>query len=311
MAHILVTGGNGFIGSHIVDALAHSGQHHVTVLDIYPRLYDPIPSGVTFVQGNLSDPSLIRRTLEDNAIQFVYHIAWTTIHETSLKDPVADIETNLVMSVRLLEACRDARVKRVVYISSGGTVYGLPHTLPIREDHPTNPINAYGVTKLAVEKYLQMYFHLYGLEYVILRPSVAYGPHQNPYRRQGVIAAFIYCALRGQPVTIWGDGEVVRDYVYVEDLTHAFLTALDLPFTSDGIFNLAGMQACSLNQLIRMIEEALGVKIEARYEPARKFDVPQLRLDISAAAEKMGWHPVTRLSDGLQQTATWIQTWNL
>ncbi len=309
MTNIIVTGGNGFIGSHLVGALAGSGKNRVTVFDLYPLTYGALPAGVTFVQGNLADANLLRRTLEDQAIEVVYHTAWSTVHETALKDPVADIEINLMSSVRLLEKCRDTGVKRVVFISSGGTVYGLPESLPVQEDHPTNPINAYGVTKLAVEKYLKMYLHLYGLEYVILRPSVPYGPRQNPHRRQGAIAAFVYHGLRGEPVTIWGDGEVSRDYFYVEDMTSALLAALDVASTPDPIFNLAGMQAYTLNQLVQVIEETLEIKMQVRYEQARKFDVPQLRLDIRAANERLGWHPSTSLPEGIRRTAAWLQKW--
>jgi UDP-glucose 4-epimerase len=200
-------------------------------------------------------------------------------------------------------------VKRIIYISSGGTVYGLPQSLPVGEDHPTNPINAYGVTKLAVEKYLHMCYHLYGLEYITFRPSVPYGPRQNPRRRQGAVSVFVYHALRGEPITIWGDGEVLRDYFYVEDMINALLTAIEFPFTPNAIFNLAGTQGYTLNQLVQLIEETLTTKAQVRYGTARKFDVPRLRLDTTAAAEKLDWYPTITLSEGIQRTAAWIQKW--
>jgi len=307
MSHILVTGGNGFIGSHLVNQLAASEQHRVTVFDLYPRLYDALPDGVRYIQGTLGNANLIRQTLVDQGIEVVYHLAWSTIHETALKNPAADIEQNLIPSVNLLEACLDAGVKRFVYLSSGGTVYGIPETLPIREDHPTRPISAYGVTKLTVEKYTQMYSYLHGMNYVIFRPSVPYGPYQNPHRRQGAVSVFIYHALRGEPVTIWGDGKVQRDYFYVDDLTRALLAALDSPVAVNAVINLGGTEAYTLNQLVATIEQTLKIKIQVQYEDARKFDVPRLQLDIRTAGELLRWQPEVSLPDGIARTAEWIK----
>jgi UDP-glucose 4-epimerase len=309
MQNILITGGNGFIASHLVDTLAVSG-YKVTVLDVYPRQYDTLPEGVNFVQGSLQDIHLVRRTLEDHRIELVYHAAWANIHETALKDPVADVQTNLVTSINLLSACQDTGVKRVIYLSSGGTVYGLPKHIPIPEDHPTNPINAYGITKLTVEKYLHMFHHLYGLEYTILRPSVPYGPRQNPFHHQGVVTVFIYKALMQEPVTIFGNGEVVRDYFYIEDLTKALKTSKDLVFdSSNNVFNLGGMQPHNLNELVNKIESVLGKKMQVNYEPARKFDAPHIMLDTNLAQTYLKWKPTVSLEEGIQRTADWLQNW--
>jgi len=309
MQNILITGGNGFIASHLVDSLASSG-YKVTVLDVYPRAYDQLPQGVSFVQGSLQDVHVIRRTLEDHQIDLVYHAAWANIGETALKDPVADVQTNLAASINLLSACCDAGVKRVVYLSSGGTVYGLPKHIPIPEDHPTDPINAYGITKLMVEKYLHMFHHLYGLEYTILRPSVPYGPRQNPFHHQGVVTVFIYKALKREQVTIFGDGKVVRDYFFIEDLTRALAASKDIAFDPlKTIFNLGGMQPYSLNELVEKIESVLNIKMLVKYEPARKFDVPHILLDTSLAQSHLNWKPVISLENGIQRTADWLQNW--
>jgi UDP-glucose 4-epimerase len=309
MQNILITGGNGFIASHLVDSLAGSG-HKVTVLDVYPRPYEPIPQGVNFVQGTLQDIHLIRRTLEDHRIELVYHAAWANIHETALKDPVADVQTNLVASINLLSACSSTGVKRVVYLSSGGTVYGLPKRIPIPEDHPTNPINAYGITKLMVEKYLHMFHHLYGLEYTILRPSVPYGPRQNPFHHQGVVAVFIYNALKKDQVTIFGDGKVVRDYFYIGDLTRALVAAKDIAFDpAKNTFNLGGVQPYSLNELVAKIESVLDTKMLVKYEAARKFDVPHILLDTSSAQSCLNWKPDVSLEEGIRRTADWLNNW--
>lgn len=307
--HILVTGGNGFIGSHLVDALASGGQHRVVVLDLYPREYEPLPSGVLYIPGNLADVRLLRRTLVDHGIEVVYHLAWATIHETATKNPLADIEQNLIATVGLLDACREAEVRQVVFLSSGGTVYGIPKQFPIGEDHPTNPINAYGITKLAAEKYLQMYQHLYGLDYTIFRPSVPYGPRQNPRRRQGAVTVFTYRALRDEPIEIWGDGETLRDYFYIGDLIQALISALERKEARNAVFNLAGAQTYSLNELVRLIAETLGLQVRVEYAPQRKFDVQKLHLDIRAATQQLGWYPHTPMSEGIRHTAEWIQRW--
>lgn len=307
MQNILITGGNGFIGSHLVDKLVNSGEK-VTVLDVYPRAYDQMPNGASFVQGSLQDVHLIRRTLEDHQIELVYHTAWANIHETALKDPVADVQTNLVASINLLSACRDTGVKRVVYLSSGGTVYGVPKQIPTREDHPTNPINAYGITKLTVEKYLHMFHYLHGLEHIILRPSVPYGPRQNPFRHQGVVAVFIHKALKKEPVTIFGNGEVVRDFFHIDDLTQALALSKESTFDPlNNTFNIGGMHPYSLNDLVSKIETVLGEKMLVKYEPARNFDVPYLLLDTNLAQAYLNWMPTVSLEEGIQRTANWIE----
>lgn len=309
MRQILVTGGNGFIGSHLVDALAASGDR-VIVLDLFPRVNSSMPEGVLFIQGNLQDLHTVRHILEDNQIDLVYHTAWANIHETATKDPLGDIQTNVGSSINLLTACHDTGVKRVVYLSSGGTVYGLPQEYPIKESHPTNPINAYGVTKLIVEKYLHMFYHLYGLEYIILRPSVPYGPRQNPHRHQGVVSVFVHRAIHHEPVTIFGDGEIIRDFFYIDDLTKALLASKDYPFDPhNAIFNLGGKYPYTLNALVERIESALGTKIEVIHEPARSIDVPRLLLDVQLAESKLNWSPAVSLDEGIRQTAQWLEKW--
>jgi UDP-glucose 4-epimerase len=307
MSHILVTGGNGFIGSYLVNQLAAAEEHRVTVLDLYPRPYEGLPEGIQFVQGDLSNTSLVRRTLVDQSVDVVFHLAWSTIHESALKNPVADLEQNLIPSVHLLEACLEAGIKKFVFLSSGGTVYGIPEKLPVREDHPTQPINAYGITKLAVEKYVQMYSYLSALNYVIFRPSVPYGPYQNPHRRQGAVTVFIYHALRGEPIAIWGNGEVQRDYFYISDLSRALVGMLDSPAAENKVINLGGKQMYSLNQLVMAIEEVLKIKIQVRFEAARKFDVPRLKLDTHTASELLSWRPEVSLPEGIARTAEWIK----
>ncbi len=307
MSRVLITGGNGFIGSHLVDALAASGKHEVLVLGTRPRPYDALPADVTFVQGDVRDANLLGCLLADYEIEAVYHAAWSSISETAIRNQTADIEKNLVPLVRLLDACRDSDVRRVLFLSTGGAVYGLPRTNLVNEDHPTHPISPYGITKLAAEKYLRMYRELHGLEYVILRPSVPYGPRQDPNRRQGAVTVFTHRALQGEPITIWGEGESLRDYFYVGDMVTPLINAMDIPFAGDMTFNLAGKRGYTLLELVSVLEEVLNVRVRVEHRERRKFDVPRLALDSSAAADRLGWCDRTSLAEGIRRTADWLE----
>lgn len=300
----LVTGGNGFIGSHLVDQLLIAGWD-VTVLDLAHRRFDRIPDAVNFVQGDYSSEYLLRECAARSDV--VFHLAWTGIHETSNRDPVADIQTNLVSSVCLLEICRSENVKRIVFLSSGGTVYGPAKALPISIDHPLEPNTSYGITKLAVEKYLKMYSHLHGLEYAILRPSVPFGPRQNPLAHQGAVAVFLYRVAHGLPITIFGDGQITRDFFYIEDLARAMVAAAICTLDTQRIFNIGGKEAVSLNQLLQEIEATLGKKAIVNYAEARPFDASHIKLDTQITEQCLQWLPQYSLSDGLSRTWAWMK----
>ena len=301
----LVVGGNGFIGSHLVDALLNLGWG-VTVLDVGQRRFDRIPGSVKFIQGDLSQPVLVREAL--TGIDIVYHLAWGTIHEISNRDPAQDVLANVVPGVNLLEACTQADIDRIVFTSSGGTVYGPALQLPIPESHPKRPINSYGITKLTVERYLHLYHHLHGLEYAILRPSVPYGPRQSPLGRQGAAAVFLHRVSSGLPLTIWGDGTVTRDYFYVSDLVSALVAAAQKPLTTERIFNIGGDREISVNELIAEVETVVGRSAVVTYEPGRSFDVPRLKLDTSAARTILEWKAEISLASGLAKTFEWISS---
>ncbi len=300
----VVTGGNGFIGSHLVDFLLASGWN-VTVFDLSPRRFEPIPEEVNFIQGDLSQEYLLRESIVGADI--VFHLAWAGIHELSNRDPVADIEVNLASSVRLLDICCQEKVGRVVFLSSGGTVYGITEKLPIAVDHPLRPITSYGVTKLAVEKYLTMYLHLHGLEYAVLRPSVPFGPRQHPLAHQGAPTVFLYRVTYDLPITIWGDGEVTRDFFYVEDLIRAMFAAATYPLDARRTFNIGGKEGISLNRLLREIEVIVGKKANVSYTEARSFDVPHIKLDTHITEQYLQWTPQYSLSEGLSKTWQWIK----
>ena len=303
MVRALVIGGNGFIGSHLVDKLIER-NYDVFVLDLQERRYDPMPSSVHFIRGDLTQSYLVREAL--TGVDVVFHLAWSTIHEIANQDPAADIHANLVPSIHLIEACHQASVSKVVFTSSGGTVYGPAQKVPIPETHSKNPINAYGITKLAVEKYLQMFQHLYDLDYAILRPSVPYGPRQNPLGKQGAVAVFLYRVAHGLPITIWGDGSVTRDYFYVSDLVEALIASAEQKLGQHRIFNIGGSEEISLVQLLKSVEDVVGSKANVAFKSTRKFDAPRIVLDTSLAKQELNWQPETNLAQGLAQTWDWM-----
>lgn len=305
MKKALVTGGNGFIGSHLVDGLLQAG-YQVRVLDLFGRRYGSLPHEVEHIQGDMSTDYAVRECLA--GVDIVFHLAWSSIHEVATRDPQADIEANLMPSVTLISECCQARVQKFIFLSSGGTVYGTARHLPIDEGHPTNPISAYGITKLAVEKYLQMYHHLCGLQYAILRPSVPYGPDQDPRRRQGAISTFLNRAAQGESIEIWGDGSVVRDYFYVDDLVAAALASASAPPSPAPVYNIGGGRGYSLNDLVAIIERVIGRTVRVEYQPGRPFDVPALVLDTSRAKAELGWAPLVDLTAGIERTWAWIRS---
>lgn len=299
----LVIGGNGFIGSHVVELLGGTAGM-IRVLDLGAARADFDWSGIDYRQAAFTDAGELDRALE--GVDVVYHLASSTVPGTSNADPLADIEGNLAATVRLLERMRHIGTRRIVYFSSGGTVYGNPLRLPIAEDHPTDPISSYGVVKLAVEKYLQMYQRLHGLAPLILRPSNPYGPRQGTAGIQGVIAAFLDRCSRGEPVRMWGDGSVVRDYVFVTDLAALAVKAGSTGTT--GIYNVGSGQGHSINQILDALARVLGTAPMVDRQPGRTFDVSKVVLDISRARQAFDWQPEVSLDEGLARTWAWIRS---
>ena len=303
MKNALVVGGNGFIGHHLVHALTEDGWQ----VAVYDRAVKGRFVGWSnppqYIQGELGNRELVRASLQ--SIDTVFHLAYTTIPKTSNDDPAYDVQSNVTTTINLLSECVRAGVRRVVYLSSGGTVYGIPQQLPIREDHVTQPICSYGITKLMIEQYLFLFNHLYDLSYSVLRPANPYGEGQNVLGEQGAIAVFLGHIARGLPVEIWGDGSVTRDYFYVGDLARACIKAADVD-ERQVIANVGSGQGLSLNELLAVIRDTLDVEFDVLYKAGRPFDVPELILDIARARQVLGWEPQVTLEAGTQRTWEWI-----
>jgi UDP-glucose 4-epimerase len=298
----LVLGGNGFIGSHLVDRLLAEG-HNVRVLDKYEEHYrKPLPS-VDYQYGDFGNRGLLMEALMD--IDVVFHLISTTLPKTSNDDPAFDVQSNVVETLFLLEQCTAQRVKKIIFISSGGTVYGKPSVLPIPEDSATDPECSYGITKLAIEKYLYLYWYLHGLDYCIFRLANAYGERQRPTATQGVIPVFLERALRNDEIVVWGDGSVIRDYVHVTDISSALIRALT--YTGEfRIFNIGSGQGHSLSEVIDVIERATERSLQVKYTNGRSFDVPMNVLDISRAKNHLNWAPTISLIEGVTHMYAWM-----
>lgn len=303
----LILGGSGFIGSSICDHYLQIG-HHLRVFE-RPRVepYRTFANGesVEWVTGDFSNSHDVRAALKD--MDAVVHLIGTTLPKSSNDDPIYDVQSNLVATLQLLEAMHAENIRKILFISSGGTVYGNPQVLPITEKHPTNPISSYGITKLAIEKYLMLYRGLRGLRPIVLRVANPYGERQRLETAQGVVAVFLSRVMSGIPIEIWGDGSVTRDYLHVSDVAEAFVRALEYD-GAETVFNIGSGNGISLNDLLETLNDLVGGEIKVNYKPGRACDVPANVLDSSLACQHLGWSPKIPLKAGLERTISWIQS---
>jgi UDP-glucose 4-epimerase len=304
MARSLVVGGCGFLGSHVVDAL-HSTGHEVQILDLQaiPSELKPRWKGIDFFQGDMLDSRVLDKAVQ--GCDYVFHYATTTIPKTSIADPELDNQ-NLVAALRLIRACSAKKVKKIVFPSSGGTVYGTQDRLPIAEDAPLRPGSPYAATKIAIEHQLAVARRLHGLDFAVLRYGNPYGPRQSPQGKMGIVSVFLGLLRRGDTPTLFGDGNVVKDFFYVEDAASAALAVL--PPSSETVFNVGSGHGTTVRALIDTMAAVIGRRIEPKPAPPLPGDEPASVLDIGKIRKTYGWQPKVDLREGLRRTWAWIQS---
>jgi UDP-glucose 4-epimerase len=301
---IVVTGGAGFIGSHIVDAYIRDG-HEVIVIDNFSAGDKRnLNKQATLHSMDILDSTLPKLLSKISPDVLCHHAAQMDLRR-SVTDPLFDARVNILGLIQILEACKECGVKKVIYASSGGAVYGEQMTFPASEDHPTHPESPYGVSKLSGEHYLDYYHHAFGIQHVSLRYGNVYGPRQSAKGEAGVIAIFIGRLLEGKSPTINGDGKQTRDYVYVDDVVAANLLALKSPLT--GPVNIGTGQETDVLTIFKLLRERISSGIKSIHGPPKKGEQKRSSLDISRAHRELGWSPRVFLSEGLGKTVDYYR----
>jgi UDP-glucose 4-epimerase len=301
MKHCCIIGGAGFIGSHLVSLLLARGSQ-LTVIGRNPAPTRVLPHGVRYLAGDYGDNYFLRGALQ--GVDEVVSLAYATVPKSSFEDPVHDILSNLPASVRLFEIAAELAVEKLVFVSSGGTVYGKAQTLPIAEDHPTNPISAYGITKLATEKYALMFHELKGLPVLCVRPANAYGEGQRAFTGQGFIATTIAAILERREVVLYGEKGTIRDYIYVSDVASAIADALEYgtPGECYNIGSGSGRSNRDILDALYPLAKYAGLEMKITTMPSRGFDVPANILDCRKLAEISGWEASVPFEEGIKDT---------
>ncbi len=296
---VLVTGGAGFIGSHVVDAMLGEGYEVVVVDNLESGGRENVHPDVPVVEMDLRDPAL-SQIFQEHKPRYVCHLAAQASITKSIRGPLVDADANIIGSLNVLEECRKNGVEKVLFSSSGGAMYGEPVTLPCDEDHPVRPLSPYGAAKAALELYLPIYRGLYGLKYSALRYANVYGPRQNPDGEAGVVAIFAGRMLDGAPVFVNGSGEQERDFVYVEDIARANVLALSAG--DDEAFNLGSGVGTSVNEIFSRLSRLTGYGLEPEHRAQAEGEVFKIVLNKEKAHNVLGWGPRVSFEEGLSRT---------
>lgn len=302
--NILVTGGAGFIGSNIVDAYISKGHNVVIIDNMSTGVKDYINPKAKFYEIDVCDTG-ISKVFEENKIDLINHHAAQIDLRKSVDDPAFDINVNIAGSVNLLQNAIKSGVKKFIFASTGGAIYGEHDYFPADEEHPTRPYAPYGINKMCVEKYLYYYNHVYGLDYVVLRYANVYGPRQNPHGECGVIAIFTDKILNGQQPVINGPGDQTRDYVFVNDVVNANVLALDAK--GPVIYNVATTKETDVNYIFNRINRFAGTNFEEKHGPAKLGEQKRSVLSYEKIKKELGWTPKTEIEEGLKITTEFFK----
>jgi len=300
---ILVTGGAGFIGSHVVDALLQEGHEVLVIDDLSTGKLENVNSGARLKRMDIRSPGLRSLLLSERPDIVNHHAAHVDVR-ASVADPSHDMDINIRGTLNLLECSREAGVKKFIYASSGGAIYGEPDYLPVDESHPARPICPYGVSKYTPELYLFMYARVHGLNYSVLRYPNIYGPRQDPSGEAGVVAIFAGKMLRGEDVTINGTGEQERDFLFIDDVVRANLLCLEKG--DGGVYNLGWGEGVSVNDIFERLARITGYTKRPQHGPPKAGETFRIYLDASKARRELGWTPSVRLDEGLKRTVEFI-----
>ena len=293
------------MGSHIVDKFL-AEKHDVTVYDLYPERFRRSPAGITFVTGDFGNVGALDELIA-TGFDAVIHCVSTTTPKSSNESPEFDIQSNVIGTLYLLDICVKRKVGKLVFLSSGGTVYGdIGNKDMVDETHAVRPMCSYGVSKLTIEHYLDVYRHLRGLNYVALRLSNPYGERQSPLRALGALTVFLHKTLKHENVEVWGDGRVTRDFIYVCDVANAVYLATINPVS--GIFNVGTGTGLSLRDILIEISNVVGREPCVTWLSSRSFDVPRIVLDATRLKKATNWNCHTGLQDGMAITAEWLRS---
>ena len=301
---VLVTGGAGFIGSHVVDMLLENGHQVVVVDDLSTGRRSNLNPAATFYQLDIRSPEMEAVLATERPEVIDHHAAQMDVRR-SMVDPVFDADVNILGSIKLAQLAMKYSVRKFIHISSGGAAYGEPEYLPCDEGHPVQPLCPYGASKYTFELYLYLFKVNYGLDYTVIRYPNVYGPRQDPRGEAGVVAIFTGQMLRGRPVTINGDGEQVRDYVYVSDCARANMMVLEAG--GGRVYNLGYGVGTTVNQIFAHLKALTGYEQDAIYGPAKAGETYRIYLDARRARAELGWAPTIELADGLSKTVVYLK----
>lgn len=302
---ILVTGGAGFIGSHIVDGYVEAGHEVYVVDDLSTGSKENLNPNAGFYEMDIRNPELLEIMREKKPEVVNHHAAQMSV-KISMEDPLFDADVNIRGTLSILECCREAGVKKIIFSSSGGTVYGEPTRLPLDESHPVGPISPYGASKLAGEYYFKVYASIWDIRTIVFRYANVYGPRQQPHGEAGVVAIFCLELLAGRVPMIHWDGEQEKDYIYVGDCVRANVAALAAE--SSGVYNIGSGVGTSVNKLFRHISTMMDAShVRPQKGPRRPGDVRRIFLDTTEAKRGLGWEPSVTLEEGLRRTADYFR----